>query len=68
MENGKKYGSAFISITDMKGKEVKRISLELKQGMNEVLYEHGYNASGTFNYTLIIDGKSIQSRKMVFTN
>ena len=68
IENTKKYGNAFISITDISGKEVKRIPIELKQGMNEVLYEHGYNAAGTFNYALVIDGKSIQSRKMVFTN
>jgi hypothetical protein len=60
--------SAFISITDVAGKEVKRMEIPLKSGVNEVLYDHGYNMSGTFIYTLVIDGKPVQSRRMVFTN
>jgi hypothetical protein len=68
VENSKRYNAAFISIRDLKGNEVKRMPVELKPGMNEVLYEHGYGASGTFLYTLIIDGKEVASRKMVFTN
>lgn len=65
---GKKYSSAFISITDLKGKEVKRMPVELKPGMNEVVYEHGYNTTGVFNYTLFVDGKALQTKKMVFAN
>ena len=68
VDKGKKYKEAFISITDNKGREIKRIPVELLQGMNEVIYEHGYGASGIFNYTLLIDGKAIQSKKMIFTN
>lgn len=68
VDKGKKYREAHILITDIKGKEIKRMPVELKPGMNEVLYEHGYGASGIFMYTLMIDGKAIQSKKMVFTN
>ena len=63
------FKNAFISITDaVSGKEVKRLPIELKKGMNEVTYEHGYHASGTFIYTLKIDGKPVQSKRMVFIN
>jgi hypothetical protein len=62
------YTSAFISIRDMAGKEVKREPITLNKGMNELVYEHGYNRSGTFIYTLVIDGREVESKKMVFTN
>lgn len=68
VKEGKKYTSAFISITDLKGKEVKRMPVELKPGMNELLYEHGYNTTGIFNYTLFVDGKALETKKMVFAN
>ena len=67
-DKGKKYKEAFISIADIKGKEIKRMPVELKQGMNEVIYEHGYGASGIFTYTLMIDGRVIESKKMIFSN
>ncbi len=62
------YKDAYILITDIQGKEVQRTKVELKSGMNEVLYEHGYQVSGTYVYSLIVDGKTLQSRRMVFTN
>ena len=42
--------------------------IKLEPGLNEVMYSHGYHASGTFIYSLIIDGKVIESKKMVFAN
>lgn len=63
-----KYKSAFIRITDLTGKFVKDIPIELNEGINEVVYTHGYNMLGTLNCTLIIDDKIIQSNKMVFAN
>ncbi len=62
------YKEAYISIRDLNGKEVKRENITLDNGINEVQYTHGYNMTGTFIYTLIIDGKIIQSRRMVFAN
>lgn len=68
VSEAKSYKEAYIRIADIKGKEVKRIALELMPGMNEVLYDHGYNVSGTFIYSLVIDGKVLQSKRMTFTN
>lgn len=62
------YKEAYISITDLLGKEVERLPIQLKEGVSEVQYTHGFHKSGTFIYSLIIDGKSIQSKKMVFVN
>ncbi|HXS35219.1 MAG TPA: M28 family peptidase [Flavipsychrobacter sp.] len=62
------YKDAYISIRDITGREVKHLGIQLKQGVNEVLYEHGYHASGTFIYTLVIDGAPVQSKKMIFMN
>ncbi len=62
------YKRAFISVADMTGKEIKRLDINLKPGMNEVLYEHGYNASGTYIYTLLVDGKWVESKRMIFAN
>jgi hypothetical protein len=63
------YRSAHIVIADaVTGKVVKRLPISLKGGVSEVLYQHGYNASGTYIYTLVIDGQRVQSRKMVFAN
>jgi hypothetical protein len=62
------YKTAFISIKDLNGKEVKRENITLDEGVNDVMYEHGYHMSGTFIYTLYIDGTPIQSKKMVFNN
>jgi hypothetical protein len=63
------YKEAHIAIADaVTGKEVTRLPITLKTGVAEVLYKHGFNASGTYVYTLVIDGQRVESRKMVFAN
>lgn len=62
------YHDAYISIKDLNGKEIKRMPITLKDGMNEVQYYHGYGVSGTYIYTLYVDGKALQSKRMIFTN
>ncbi len=63
------YKEAHIVIADMQGKEVARMPVALSEGINEVIYNHGYHhASGTYLYTLVIDGKPLRTRKMTFTN
>jgi hypothetical protein len=62
------YKEAYIAISDLNGKEIKRTAITLNNGINEITYDHGYNMSGTFIYSLLIDGKLIESRRMVFTN
>jgi len=68
VNENKPYKDARISIKDTKGIEIRNIPLILNPGMNEVLYEHGYNLSGTYIYSLLIDGKIVESRKMSFAN
>ncbi len=68
VSTNEKLGNAYILINDLTGKEIHRISIELKVGVNEVEYYHGYHQSGTYIYTLMIDGKPLQSRRMVFSN
>ena len=62
------YRSAYIIVTDLNGREVKRLNTLVNKGINEVLYTHGYNKTGTFVYSLYIDEKLIDSRTMVFAN
>lgn len=62
------YDEAYISITDMQGKEVYRYDITLEEGINEILYTHGYNVTGVYLYTLIIDGHPIQTKRMIFDN
>lgn len=60
--------NAYISITNMNGKEIQRLKIDIEKGVNEVTYRHGYNMLGTFIYTLVVDGKKVQSRQMIFAN
>lgn len=59
---------AFITITDLNGKKVRDIVVDVKEGMNEVLFHHGYNMTGTYLYSLVVDGKLVGTKKMVFSN
>jgi hypothetical protein len=60
--------SAFIQIVDLQGKIIQNIPVGLKQGMNEILYTHGYGQQGTFAYALVIGGKTVDVRQMIFAN
>lgn len=60
--------SAFVRIHDMQGKLIQNIPVVLKQGMNEVLYTHGYGVRGTFAYALVVGGQTVDARQMIFAN
>lgn len=62
------YKEAYIIIKDLQGKEVQKTPITLEKGMNEINYDHGYHKSGTYMYSLVIDGKVVQTKQMVFTN
>jgi hypothetical protein len=62
------HSEAWMVVTDMNGREIQRLPAPMKVGLNEVLYTHGYNTVGTFIYSLVVDGKVIHSRQMVFAN
>lgn len=59
---------AIIRITDMNGKVVKDIKVQVKEGINEVLYTHGYNMVGTYLYSLYLNDQLVDTKKMVFSN
>lgn len=60
------HRQAMIQIADLLGKIVQEIPVTLKQGLNETLYTHGYGVRGTFAYALVIDGRPVDARQMVF--
>ncbi|MDP4964068.1 MAG: M28 family peptidase [Salibacteraceae bacterium] len=57
---------ATISISDLSGKVIKTMNTEVNLGINEIIYDHGYGQTGTFIYSLNIDGNILASKKMVF--
>lgn len=60
--------TSFIQIHDLQGRLIQNIPVSLQQGMNEVLYTHGYGVRGTFTYALQINGKTVDARQMIFAN
>lgn len=68
VNNPTSYKKAYIEITDVNAKLIKRLPIELNNGMNEILYEHGYNVDGIYFYSLFVDGRCLQTNKMIFAN
>ncbi len=62
------YHQAAIQIATMEGKVIEQIPVQLQQGVNEVLYTHGYGVRGTLVYALLIDGRTVETRQMIFAN
>lgn len=61
-----KHKNAQIVIRDLQGRLIQQLPMQLEQGMNDVVYFHGYNATGTYIYSLEIDGQVVESKRMVF--
>jgi len=62
------YQQAYILVTTNTGKEITRLPVKLEAGMNEVLFERGANSGSAYFYALIVDGKRVQTREMMFAN
>ncbi len=62
------YKNAAIVVYDITGKKVENMKIDLKPGVNEAFYEHGYGKTGTYSYALVIDGKEISRKSMIFAN
>jgi hypothetical protein len=62
------YKTAKLVVSDLQGKALWQQVIRLQMGMNEVLYEHGYNMTGVLAYSLVVDGKVIGVKEMVFAN
>ena len=61
-----KAGNAVINITDMNGKVIKTVALTEK-GKGQLVLEAGQLAAGTYRYSLIVNGKLLDTKKMVLT-
>ena len=62
------YQKAYVQIADLNGTIIRKIPTNLQEGFNEVLYFQGYGAVGTYAYSLVVDGKTIGTKTMVFAN
>ncbi|MFM9949506.1 MAG: M28 family peptidase [Saprospiraceae bacterium] len=62
------FREAILNVSDMNGKVLWSEKLSFKTGMNEVVYEHGYNATGVYAYSLVVDGRLAGTRRMIFAN
>lgn len=60
--------SAFIQISDAGGAVLQHIPVTLQPGINETLYTHGYGKTGTLSCTLVVNGKIVDTRQMIFAN
>jgi hypothetical protein len=56
----------WVQICSLDGRVVQRIKIPLHKGINEVLFDHGFGFTGTYVYSLLIDGLPVQSKTMVF--
>ncbi|MCE1165687.1 MAG: T9SS type A sorting domain-containing protein, partial [Bacteroidetes bacterium] len=55
-----------ISVYDITGKEIERIiDGYQKPGIYSVLFDGGNLSSGIYFYTMFVDGKTIDSKKMI---
>ncbi|HEX4887163.1 MAG TPA: M28 family peptidase [Luteibaculaceae bacterium] len=59
--------NAAVEILDLQGRVIKTLQSPIREGMNEISYNHGFGAQGTYLYRLVIDGKILATRSMVFT-
>ena len=62
------YKNASIVVYDINGKKVENMKIDLKPGVNEAFYQHGYGKTGTYFYALVIDGNEISRKSMIFAN
>jgi hypothetical protein len=62
------YKQAFILIRDLSGREIERLPIQLNNEVCEVVYEHGFAQIGVYSYTLVVDGKEVATKMMVFAN
>ena len=62
------YNDALVRIQNSSGQLIKEMSIVLNEGVNELLYNHGYGVAGIHQYSLLIDGTIIDTKQMIFAN
>lgn len=62
------HEEAFIHITDMSGREIVRLPISLQPGLNEVMYDYRHHSyePGVYVYSLVVDGRLVESRQMIY--
>jgi hypothetical protein len=55
-----------LLFTGIDGRVITKIPVSLQKGVNQVVYNHGFSASGIYICTLLIDGQPVQSTEMIF--
>ena len=56
----------WLQFTALDGRVIRRMQVQLRKGLNQVLLDHGFAVPGTYVCSLIIDGLPAQSTKMLF--
>ena len=56
---------AEIRITDITGREIQTITLMLEPGKNEYHLTNNGTLKGMYTYTLFVDNKAVQTRKLI---
>lgn len=59
-------GRTWLQFTTLDGRVLSRMQVPLKKGLNQIPFNHGFTAAGTYICSLIIDGLPAQSTKMIF--
>lgn len=62
------YNDANIRIQNSNGQLIKEMPISLGEGVNELLYYHGYGVAGIHQYSLVIDGMIVDTKQMIFAN
>lgn len=68
VDRAQSYRDAYIAVYNIEGVELARMPIELKEGLNEVVYDfqnHQY-IPGTYAYSLVVDGRVAETRQMVY--
>jgi hypothetical protein len=59
-------GRCSLQISSIDGRLIERIPVQLRRGLNQVVFNHGFGVSGVYICSLLIDGLPVQSTKMIF--
>jgi len=55
----------WLQVTTLDGRVISRMQVPLKKGLNQIPFNHGFTAAGTYICSLLIDGLPAQSTKMI---
>jgi hypothetical protein len=59
---------AWLQFSSLDGRILERMPVNLRKGLNQVVYNHGFGVAGIYICSLLVDGLPVQSTKMVFKN